>query len=141
MAAVSPFDDATIEQLARVIGDTNGGYTGTEIARLLRVSRVPDPGEMTKWRRIATALSDAQASSRSGGCVVAFVKAAMQPVRWTGNRPGFDAMRGALNGILRFPRESGHPTCRLDEAAGRMSPWQSQEGSSPTSTRPRRPIE
>ena len=42
---------------------------------------------------------------------------------------------------LRFPRESGHPTCRLDEAAGRMSPWQSQEGSSPSSTRPRRPIE
>ena len=44
-------------------------------------------------------------------------------------------------GRLRFPRESGHPTCRLDEAAGRMSPWQSQEGSSPSSTRPRRPIE
>ena len=42
---------------------------------------------------------------------------------------------------VRFPRESGHPTCRLDEAAGRMSPWQSQEGSSPSSTRPRRPIE
>lgn len=46
-----------------------------------------------------------------------------------------------LQTILRFPRESGHPTCRLDEAAGRMSPWQSQEGSSPSSTRPRRPIE
>ena len=42
---------------------------------------------------------------------------------------------------LRFPRESGHPTCRLDETAGRMSPWQSQEGSSPSSTKPRQRIE
>ena len=40
-----------------------------------------------------------------------------------------------------YPGESGCPTCRLDEAAGRMSPWQSQEGNSPSSTRPRQRIE
>ena len=47
----------------------------------------------------------------------------------------------AGDAAMRFPRESGHPTCRLDEVAGRMSSWQLREGSSPSSTRPRRPIE
>jgi uncharacterized protein (TIGR02391 family) len=102
MSVVETFDDATIEQVAHIIGDTQHGYTGAEIERLLQVCRIPDPGEMTKWRRIAAALNTGQASTRSGGCVVAFIKAAMQPVRWTSNRAGFAQMREALNGVLAF---------------------------------------
>jgi uncharacterized protein (TIGR02391 family) len=102
MASVPPFDDATIEQIARVVGDTQSGFTGAEIARLLQVCRIPDPGEMTKWRRIAAALSDAQATTRSGACVVAFMNAAMKPVRWTQDRAGFEGMRDGLNGVLAF---------------------------------------
>jgi uncharacterized protein (TIGR02391 family) len=102
MATTAPFDDGSVEGIARIIGETSAGFTGDEISRLLRASRVPDPGEMTKWRRIAAALSNEQARTHSGNCTVAFVKAAMKPVRWAGDRQGFDAMREQLNEVLAF---------------------------------------
>jgi uncharacterized protein (TIGR02391 family) len=105
MATTSPFDDGTVEQIARIIGDTSTGYSGHEIGRLLKASRVPDPGDMTKWRRIDGALTDEQARTRSGNCVVAFVKAAMQPVRWAGNREGFGAVFEATKGLAERIRE------------------------------------
>lgn len=115
MASVPPFDDPSIKGIARIIGDTSSGFTGAEIGRLLHVCRIPDPGEMTKWRRIATALSDEQAKTKSGNCTVAFVKAAMQPVRWTSDQHGFIAMRDNLNTVLAFSglslREDGQ-MCR-----------------------------
>jgi len=102
MASVSPFNDGAIESIARVIGATSSGLTGTEIARLLHACRIPDPGEITKWRRIATALTAEQTRSQSGNCTIAFLKSTMQPVRWTSDRAGFGAMREGLNTILAF---------------------------------------
>lgn len=40
--------------------------------------------------------------ARTENCTVAFVKAAMKPVRWAGERQGFDAMREQLNEVLAF---------------------------------------
>jgi uncharacterized protein (TIGR02391 family) len=102
MASAAPFNEGTIESIAHVVGDTSSGFTGAEIARLLRVCRIPDPGEMTKWRRVATALEDEQTKTRSGNCIVSFITAAMQPVRWTNNTAGFAAMREGLNIVLAF---------------------------------------
>ena len=91
-----------MEGIARIIGDTSAGLSGSEIGGLLTSCRVPDPGEMTKWRRIVEALGQEQSRTRSGNCTVAFVKAAMQPVRWTADRQGFEAMRECLNEVLAF---------------------------------------
>jgi uncharacterized protein (TIGR02391 family) len=102
MATVPPFDDGTIEGIAKIVGDTSWGFTGAEIGRLLRVCRIEDPGEMTKWRRIAAALSNEQARVQSGSCTVAFVKAAMKPVRWSSDPVGFRQMRENLNTVLAF---------------------------------------
>jgi uncharacterized protein (TIGR02391 family) len=102
MTSVSAFDDATIEAIAKIIGETSSGFTGPEIARLLQACRIPDPGENTKWRRIAEALNTEQARSRSGNCTITFVKAAMQPVRWTNRLSGFNGMREELNTVLAF---------------------------------------
>ena len=102
MPAIAPFDDATIEGISRIVGATQGRFTGADIGRLLRACRITDPGEMTKWRRIATALSDAQATTKSGSCVVAFIMASMQPVRWNNDRTGFNAMREDLSSVLAF---------------------------------------
>ena len=99
MTAVLPFDQGTIQGIARPLGEA---FTGSEIAGLFQAARVPDPGEVTKWRRITAALVTEQERSRSGNCTVAFVKAAMKPVRWTANRAGFDDTRDALNGVLAF---------------------------------------
>jgi uncharacterized protein (TIGR02391 family) len=99
---VPPFDDATIEAVARIIGATDGRFTEADIARLLRACHIPDPGEMTKWRRIASALSSAQSDTRAGNCVVGFVLAAMKPVRWSNDQSGFKAMKDELSSVLAY---------------------------------------
>jgi len=102
MPALKPFDAAAVEAIARVLGHTTDGLSGPDIARFLAACRIPDPGEITKWRRIATALSEEQSRTGSGNCTVAFFKASMQPVRWTNNRQGFDELRSRLNEVLAF---------------------------------------
>lgn len=99
MASVQPFDEGTVEGIARPVGEA---FTGSEIARLLGAARIPDPGEMTKWRRITAALSTEQRRTGSGNCTVAFVKAVMTPVRWSSDPEGFDAVRGHLNSVLAY---------------------------------------
>lgn len=101
-SSTPPFDEAVVEGLARALGETTGGLTGAEIATVLGRCGIPDPGEMTKWRRIATALSNHQATSGSGNPLVIFVKAAMQPVRWAGRSDDFGDMIQELNGVLAF---------------------------------------
>ncbi|MDP9397972.1 MAG: hypothetical protein M3P96_09215 [Actinomycetota bacterium] len=56
MSAIPPFDEEVIEKIGAVLGHTNSGFTGPEIANLLRQARIPDPGEMTKRHRVNQAL-------------------------------------------------------------------------------------
>lgn len=102
MTAIDPFDEACVESLGEVLGDTSTGFTGSEIASLLRACRVPDPGAITKRVRISTALAAEQARTHSGASIVAFVTAAMKPVRWHQNPDGFQAMRERVNTVLAY---------------------------------------
>lgn len=102
MTTVAAIDPAIIEQVARAIGDTSAGFTGTEIANLLRDCRIPDPGEMTKWRRLDEALRAEQVRTQSGNCVVSLAIAALQPVRWMHNLQALDEMRRRVNYSLAF---------------------------------------
>ncbi len=125
-APTPPFDEAVVEGVARVLGKTSAGLTGTEIATVLARCGIPDPGEMTKWRRIAAALADQQRASGSGNAVVLFVKAAMNPVRWAGRSDDFGDMIQELNAVLAFrpgtaqgraalpAEDGGHPRRRRD---------------------------
>jgi len=112
-APTPPFDEAVVEGVARVLGETSAGLTGAEIATMLGRCGIPDPGEMTKWRRIAAALADHQRSSGSGNAVVLFVKAAMKPVRWAGRSGDFADMIQELNGVLAFAGLELHKDGRL----------------------------
>lgn len=102
MTVLAPIPPAIIEQLARAVGDTTGGFTGTEIARLLLECHIPDPGDMTKWKRLEAALRDEQARTASANCVVTLATAALQPIRWMRNPQGFDEMRRRVNYALAF---------------------------------------
>jgi len=102
MASAPIFEPGVIEGVAHTLGDTSSGLTGTEIGRLLAQYRLPDPGEMTKWKRIVVALSDHQATTRTGNGLVIFVKAAMRPVRWAGRETDFSDMVQSLNNVLAF---------------------------------------
>ena len=102
MAVIPPIAAAVIEQFSRSVGDTASGFTGVEIGRLLADCHIPDPGEMTKWRRIDSALRTEQARTGSGNCVVVLAREALRPVRWIGNRQGFADMRAHVNYALAF---------------------------------------
>ncbi len=102
MAPLPPFDEAIVDGLAAVIGDTSSGFTGGQIGALLERSGIPDPGEMTKRHRVSQALHDEQGRTRVGNCVIALVTTAMKPVRWSGDQPGFEEMRRDLNAVLAY---------------------------------------
>ena len=58
MAALIKFDLSVLESLTKVLGNTNEGFTGTEIGKLLFECDIPDPcPNMTKWKRLYEAFS------------------------------------------------------------------------------------
>ncbi len=71
---LEPLSDGQLEAIARAVGDTSEGLTGSEIGRLLRQCGIADPfPSSTKWRRLLAALEQRQARDRSGNNGVAFL--------------------------------------------------------------------
>jgi len=95
--------DAQLEAIADVLGHTSAGLTGSEIGKLLRRCGIDDPEpSMTKRVRLANALKARQSKDGCANHVVAFVQAAMDPVRYAEERPVFEDRRHALNRVLAF---------------------------------------
>ncbi|WP_022853963.1 TIGR02391 family protein [Thermodesulfatator atlanticus] len=103
MAEVPKFDEAVLRKICDILGDTYTGLTGSEIGQLLQNCGIDDPfpGE-TKRRRLFEALSRRQKQDRCGNNVVAFIYAAMNPVRYVGNRELFEERRSLLNEVFAF---------------------------------------
>lgn len=102
MAPIPQFNEASLEALCKVIGDTGTGLTGSQIEQYLRECGIADPGPGTKRRRLFEALRARQASDRSPNAVLRFVTHAMNPVRHVGNREYYETKRGELNAVLAF---------------------------------------
>ena len=52
-----PINSEILEMICKVIADTNKGLTGTEIAKKLGDTRIPDIDPMnTKWKRLYNCL-------------------------------------------------------------------------------------
>lgn len=103
MAAVPEFGAAQLQRICDILADTSSGLTGSEISRLLRQVGIEDPEpSSTKRHRLFAALRARQSQDRCGNNVAAFVQAAMEPVRYTGNRAVFDDRRHELNEVLAF---------------------------------------
>ncbi len=49
------FDAAQLDALAKALGDTEVGLTGSEIGYQLARCKMVDPGPITKWKRIFNA--------------------------------------------------------------------------------------
>jgi uncharacterized protein (TIGR02391 family) len=100
MTPTAPFDAAVVEGVARTIGES---FTGSALTNLLHQVRLPDPGAAhTKWRRVAQAISDAQATRRSGKPLLNLLVAVAAPARWTADRRGYEDMLRSLNVTLAF---------------------------------------
>lgn len=97
-------DGAHLESLARALGDTERGLTGSEIGQLLHRAKLADPAgpEMTKWRRLLMAFEKRTALDGSSNAVLAFVRVALQPARFVDKPDRFEQLRGSVNEVLCF---------------------------------------
>src|SRR5687768_3302873 len=104
MTRVVPiFDPSQLEQIARVLGETQTGLTGSEIGRTLAKIGVKDiDAKNTKWIRITNALGHRQAKDQSGDRFLAFIKAPLDPVQPHPPPDYFDRKRQNLNVVLPF---------------------------------------
>ena len=103
MAVVPKFDEANLQAISDILGDTGSGLTGSEIGRCLRECGIPDPiPQMTKRHRLFAALSEKQNVDRCANNVLKFITHVMNPVRHVGSRDYFETERGKLNSMLAF---------------------------------------
>lgn len=99
----SAFSAGQLEAICKALADTHTGLTGSEIGHALRQIGVADQDQSaTKWKRLFNALAQRQNADGSGERVLAFIHTALEPSRYAGNQPAFQARRGAVNVPLAF---------------------------------------
>jgi|TARA_B100000929_G_scaffold84650_1_gene66069 uncharacterized protein (TIGR02391 family) len=125
------FDLATIESLAKILGDTSHGLTGSEITKYLEECSIPDPSRnSTKWKRLYDSLSQKQKNDRCANNVLFFVEHVMRPSRYFDNQEWFENTKTKLNKVLCFEgleiEETGnvkqvHKTKTISESEARAT--------------------
>jgi len=110
---LEPFQPSTIEAIAKVLGDTANGLTGSEIGHVLNTCSISDVDTLnTKWKRLYNALAAEQNKKQYGNHVIGFINHAMKPARWLNKRSQFDWLREELTKVLSFAglevREDGY---------------------------------
>lgn len=103
MNKIAPIPSEVLENICRVIADTDTGLTGTEIGRLLSESLITDTDPtMTKWKRLFNAFANAQNKLQCSNNILTFIQKAMQPVRYLDNDELFEFRLMELNKRLGF---------------------------------------
>lgn len=97
------FDLGVLQSIADILGDTQDGFTGSELGRLLHECGIPDLfSTSTKRVRLFEALRAKQLSDNCGNIIVAFIQHSMNPARHHNAREWFDGTRSKLNHVLAF---------------------------------------
>lgn len=96
------FSQDQLEAIANALGDTGAGLTGREIEFLLTSAKMIDPGAITKRIRIYNAFAESQNTKRNQSHVLAFIRFAMKPARYSRSPERFEPMRALLNQALAF---------------------------------------
>ena len=101
VARLPCLDASKLEAIARVVGDTARGLSGSEIAYVLVESRMADPTpNMTKWKRLFNAFAEAQNKHQTGSPIVLFLNRAMSPGRHLSSEGRFEWLQDNLNVAL-----------------------------------------
>jgi uncharacterized protein (TIGR02391 family) len=101
--AEPPLTQGQLRGLCYALGDTAQGLSGGEIGRLLAECRIEDVAAgMAKRDRLFGALSEQQTLDKSSNNVLAFVQAALSPVRYTHRQEFYEQLRRDTNKVLSF---------------------------------------
>lgn len=98
-----PLPVSVIEEVANVLGETNAGFTGSEIGRLLADCGIDDvlPGG-TKRVRLKEALVSRQRRDGAANAVIRFITEAMRPVRYASDHARYQFYQDSLNQVLIY---------------------------------------
>lgn len=103
MAKIPAFNETNLRAICDILGETTSGLTGSQIGQILQDCGIDDPSPSnTKRYRLFEALQQRQSTDRCGNHVVAFIHAAMNPVRYVRNSQLFEDRRSQLNEVLSF---------------------------------------
>ena len=103
MDQIPPFNPQQLTAIAKVLGDTAKGLTGSEISYFLNDCKIPDVSpDMTKYKRLFNAFVEWQNEKRVGNHVLMFINRAMNPVQYTADQDSFASRRDELNEVLAF---------------------------------------
>ena len=90
-----------IEQIARILGDTENGYTGSEIGHLLSMNGIQDVSPLlTKWRRLNNAFIIRCKNDKSTNAVFGFLKYCFEPVQGLKNPKRYEQLMHEVNEVL-----------------------------------------
>lgn len=91
------------EKIARILGDTEDGLTGSQIGQLLGQARIKDVDpNNTKWRRLYNAFAGCQNKDKNSICVFNFIHYALEPARYVGRKDVFEKRQEEINNVLAF---------------------------------------
>ena len=97
------FTATELEAIARALGHTSDGLTGSEIAQSLAQCGINDTTpDQTKWRRLYNALVHRQNKDQARNATLAFIRICMKPSRYLHDPDKFELVRGHLNRALSF---------------------------------------
>lgn len=103
MAKIDKLDLSIVESICKVLGDTEKGFTGTEIAKLLHESGIEDiDSANTKWKRLNSALANKQQVDACANNLLAFIQNSLNPARHYNNLEWFNEIRYEINQVLSF---------------------------------------
>ena len=106
MAKLEPIlSPSILEEISRVIGDTNDGYTGSEISYNLELNKIPEYEtvyKQSKWKKLYNSFVDYQNKKQCSNDILIFIKRYFSPNRFVNNLGKFNEQREQVNLQLRF---------------------------------------
>ncbi len=101
MTGITCLKQCTIESIAKILGNTSSGLTGSQIGQYLIEARISDiDPQNTKWRRLYNALLNTQNTSQCSNSILNFIKHVMNFSRYVNDEELFLTRRNDLNKIL-----------------------------------------
>lgn len=102
MNPIRCLNQGILERISKVIGDTETGLSGRDIAYFLSLCNIVDvsPG-ITKWQRLYNALVNVQNEEKCSNSILKFIQTVLHPTRFV-DLNIFEEKRKAVNEALSY---------------------------------------